>query len=153
MVLDVPFFAQERFWTCGPASLRMVLASLGASHDESQVAACCGTDLGGSTCDELADGAQALGFEAGVTENLSFRELRAALEGGLPIIALLDAGVLYHDIAGFAHLVVVIGLEQRQVVFHGPERGAYQRASYSEFWRAWGECDYLGVKICHHTRR
>jgi hypothetical protein len=24
---------------------------------------------------------------------------------------------------------------------------------YSRFWRAWGECDYLGVKVWKRTRR
>jgi predicted double-glycine peptidase len=92
-------------------------------------------------------------LQADVIENLSVQDLRKILESGSPFIVLLDAGVLYHDIAGFGHLVVVIGLERREVVYHDPERGERQRASYSRFWQAWREFDYLGVKIWKHAKK
>lgn len=153
MILDIPFFQQEQWWTCGPACLRMVLASLGVDTSEEDLVEICGTDSAGSTCDELAEAAEKLSLEAEVIENLSVRDLRAMLENGTPFIALIDAGVLYHDIAGFGHLVVIVGLEKREVVYHDPERRGFQRAGYSQFWRAWGEFDYLGVKVWKLERK
>ena len=147
MVLNIPYFAHEHWWSCGPATLRMVLSFLGVDVAEDHLAKLAGAEWDGTTCDRLACAAERLGFDAELFENLPFWCLQEILSSGTPFIALLDAGVLYYDVAGFGHLVVVLGFDQQEVVYHDPEHGAFQRAGYQRFWQAWGELDYLGVRI------
>ena len=36
--MEIPFYEQENYWTCGPACLRMVLGSMGIKRTEGQLA-------------------------------------------------------------------------------------------------------------------
>jgi len=60
----VPHFFQSSEQTCGAACLRMVLAALGAVHGEATIAHHCGLTPLGCTVQDVATGAQGLGFNA-----------------------------------------------------------------------------------------
>jgi len=49
IVLEVPYYKQEKWYTCGPACLRMLLKYIGTSASEEGAAKACGTTELGTT--------------------------------------------------------------------------------------------------------
>ena len=121
MKLDVPYFGQEKSTTCGPACVRMVTAYNGIAQSEAELEDLCETSWLGNTCEELASGCQKLGLRAEVVENLTQDDLEGFLRNDIPLIALLDPGILYDGIQGFGHFVVISGLERGMVYYHDPD--------------------------------
>jgi len=62
-MLTVPYFKQNRTYTCGPVCLRMVLAYWGYETDEVSLSMLCGTTVFGTSGNQLVQAAQRLGFE------------------------------------------------------------------------------------------
>jgi ABC-type bacteriocin/lantibiotic exporter with double-glycine peptidase domain len=143
----VPFRRQEHSHTCGPACLRIVLEFYGTILTESALEAQCRTTLLGTGRTELAQGAIALGFGAHLVERFTYDEVSNCLSQGQPIIAVIDASVLYPGIAGFAHGVLIIGLEEGVVVYHDPESAAAVEVPWERFAAAWDRRERKGVIV------
>ncbi len=62
-MLTVPYFTQNRYYTCGPICLRMVLAYWGYVTDEISLSMLCGTDMFGTSAKQILSAAQRLGFQ------------------------------------------------------------------------------------------
>lgn len=63
-MLNVPYFQQNRYYTCGPVCLRMVLAYWGYETDEVSLSMLCGTNIFGTSAKQLVSAAHRLGFES-----------------------------------------------------------------------------------------
>lgn len=125
----------------------MNLFYISVEKSEEEVRALCEADLAGVTCDQIADAADRLGLCSEVLSHISEDYLEALFIRGSPLIALVDAGWLYDDIAGFGHFVLIVGIEQEEIVYHDPEIGAHCRRRIPEFFEAWGRFECLGVRV------
>ncbi len=123
IILDVPYFRQRRWYTCGSACLWMVLSYLQIDKSESEINALCQADFSGTTCGQIADAAEQLNLHSEVLMNITVDVLRQILEDQLPFIALVDGGILYGGIPGFGHFIVIVGIEGEYIIYHDPEIG------------------------------
>jgi len=55
--LKVPYFKQEKWYTCGPACLRMLLACFDVTTSEGELVAACGTTELGTVPIQISEGA------------------------------------------------------------------------------------------------
>lgn len=153
-MLKVPYFKQNRDYTCGPACLRMVLAYYGIQQDEVTLTMLCGTDVSGTALEDIANVARRfkLSAERSRLENLT--EAQGWLARGIPFIADVDAVSLYEqeDPVPAGHLVVVIQVDE-QVIFHDPERGAIQKVERKNFDAAWQKYRRGAVLIWQATSK
>ena len=147
MKLSVPFYRQEHSHTCGPACLRMVLEFFGTPVTESELAQRCGTTLLGTGRVQLAQAAIALGLAAQLVNHLTYGDVESYLGQGRPVIAVVDPSSLYPGVPGFAHGVVIVGLEANTVIYHDPELAANLAVSWEQFQAAWDRPDRKGVII------
>ena len=153
MKLEVPYFKQEKSTTCGPACIRMVLEYNGIRLSEKELEDIFETSWLGNTCEELASGVEKLGFLSEVVENFTLESLKERLNGGIPVIALLDPAVLYGGLQGFGHFVIIIGLEQNLIYYHDPDMGIELAKDAQLFFTAWGKFSLKGVTIWKSTKK
>lgn len=85
-ILEVPVVAQPTSFTCGPSSLKAVLAFHGRRVSMRRLRALCGTTGDGTDHDNLARGAAALGARVVCKENGTLAELARFVGQGLPVI-------------------------------------------------------------------
>lgn len=93
-MLTVPYFRQNRDYTCGPVCLRMVLAYWGYETDEVSLSMLCGTDLFGTSAKQIVGAAQRLGFQCEYKFKRPYSALALALRNGVPPIVSVDAAIL-----------------------------------------------------------
>ena len=137
--LKVPYFRQEKWFTCGPACLRMILAYLGIDITEKALERACETTELGTTPIQITTGAAKFGMDAMATKSASLENLRRSLENRLPVIVLIDPSYIYGGIAGFGHFIVVVGIENGAVIYHDPDvpEGEFRRCDIGKFLSAW----------------
>ena len=146
--MAVPHFFQASAQTCGAACLRMLLAALGISYDESTIAQHCGLTPLGSTVQDLVMGAQALGFSAALLPVSGEPVAIAALSNDTPFVAMIDLASLTNQGPMFQwHFVVPLGITQGKVAFHDPADGPDREAKLDDFLAAWATAGYRGVRI------
>lgn len=153
MKLDIPYHRQEKTTTCGPACVRMVVAYNGTVISESELEEVCETSWLGNTCEELASGANKLGYEAVVMENMTLDDLEDSLKADIPIVALLDPAVLYDGVQGFGHFVVINGLTENAVCYHDPDLEKDLSKNTQVFLRAWARYSFRGLKLWKSTKK
>jgi len=137
--LEVPYFRQEKWFTCGPACLRMIFAYLGIDVTEKAMETTCETTELGTIPTQISTGAAKLGLGAIATKNADLEDLRRNLEDRLPVIVLIDPSYIYGEIAGFGHFVVVVGIENGEIIYHDPDvsEGKFRRCEIGKFLSAW----------------
>ena len=153
IILDVPYYRQQRWYTCGPACLRMVLSYLQIDKSENEISNLCQADFFGTTCEQIATAANQLNLHSEVVINTTVDDLKQILETQFPLIALIDAGILYRDILGIGHFIVIIGIQGEDIVYHDPEIGSSCRARTVDLLEAWRQFEFLGVKIWSPERK
>lgn len=153
MKITVPYFKQEKSTTCGPACLRMILASEGMDYSENELEFTCETGWLGNTCEEIAKGVKKLGFESEVIENITIEDLKELVKNKYPIIALLSPSILYGGIVGFGHFVVIIGLDEEKIYYHDPAIEKDLSKGIDIFFDAWGKYSFKGVRVWKSTKR
>ena len=122
-------------------------AYYGDERLENELATMCGTTPVGTGRIALAEAAIELGFTAQLIEHVSLSDLERALKSSRPLIAVIDAGILYVGLHVFGHAVVIVGIEDETVVYHDPEGNSEMRATWSRFAAAWDTRDRRGVLI------
>ncbi len=135
----VPYFRQEKWFTCGPACLRMIFAYLGIDVTEKVLETTCETTELGTIPTQISTGAAKLGVESIATKNADLEDIRRNLEDRLPVIVLIDPSYIYGGIAGFGHFIVVLGVEEGEVIYHDPDvsDGEFRRCEIEKFLNAW----------------
>jgi predicted double-glycine peptidase len=155
--LNVPSYEQPDAYTCGPTSLRMVMAYYGTSKTVSQISdymASWGDSpyYDGVAPNAIIAAAKHYGFNSTVTQ-YGWDNLKKAIAAGHPVIANIQTlansypryypsnNPAYTSYSG-GHYVVVVGLEAgtdgsvKCVVVNDPARGAvkYTTASFETSW-------------------
>lgn len=141
-----PFHKQETDYTCVPACLRMVLASLGIFKTEQELRELCDcTSLEGTSALKAVDAARAAGFRGTRKQNLILDDLISELERGLFPIAYVETLLPPHGFAQ-SHALVVIAIEGDKVRALDPARGLIA-LSKDEFLAEWDATRRLAILI------
>lgn len=146
--MSVPHYYQSSPQSCGPASLRMLCASLGHAHDESTIAQKCGLTPYGCTIQDLVAGAQALGLNAALLPVSGGPSAVAVLSNQTPFVVMIDLASLDPTLPMLTfHCVVPLAVVQDEVVYHDPADGPDRRAKLDDFLAAWATAGYRGVHV------
>lgn len=132
-MLRVPFFKQDTDYTCGPASLQMVLAFFGDRLSERDLGLRLQTEPEkGTRHGPLISVAQEEGFQCYVNANSSLDEIRHFLRRGLPVI------IDYSDSDPFdGHYSVVVAYNHPYVVLNDPWNGRHYKLHHRHFSAQW----------------
>jgi len=138
-MLQVPYFQQNRDYTCGPVCLRMVLAYWGYEADEVSLSMLCGTTVFGTSAKQLASAAQRLGFKCEYWFKGRYSSLSHALRSIIPPIVSVNASTLYQlsETLFVKHDIVLLEIKPRVIVYHDPEVGSNLSAPPDIFKEAW----------------
>lgn len=137
--LSVPHYPQQADGYCLPACVQMVLAFWGLTRSQSRLARQLQTVLGagtpGSHLQRLASCSLDVHYGEGELD-----DLYAALEQGVPPIALVNTKHFPHWEIETAHAVVILGMDETTVTLndpginHGPTS-----VGLGDFYLAWDE--------------
>jgi ATP-binding cassette, subfamily B, bacterial len=130
----LPFYPQETDYSCVPACLRMVMASLGIQVDEATLRVCCETDPKGTASTATILCALSYGLYAFETSNASWSELVHWIEQNVYPIVYINLFPL--DMVWGLHAVVVEAITKDTVIFLDPLVGRRQ-ATLAPFEQAW----------------
>lgn len=148
MRIEVPYFRQEQRYSCGIACLRMVINYWGGQFTEVEIIEVADiSPLLGMTPRAIVEAARVLGYAGSSEKGMTWNRLRELLDERKPIIALVDANLLYLGRVGLGHFVVIIGLENDNVIFHCPVIGGNIVSEKNIFSAAWARSGYEGVII------
>ena len=148
MRVEVPYRRQEHRYSCGIACLCMVIHYWGGQFTEMEIIAVADiSPLLGMTPKAIVEAAMVLGYAGSSEKGMTWQRVRELLDEGNPIIALVDANLLYLGRVGLGHFVVIIGLENDNVIFHCPVIGENIVADKGIFFAAWVRSGYEGVII------
>ena len=128
----IPYFEQEREYTCGPASARMVLASVGVRRKEHQVARVLGTKRVGTKDDDFIKLARKYGLRYLYMRNASLHRLRRLQHEGYKIIV-----SYYYAPDKVGHYAVLKKVGSGYVHLFDPWAGPKHRYKISYFQKLW----------------
>ncbi|MSR86098.1 hypothetical protein EXS74_01740 [Candidatus Woesearchaeota archaeon] len=132
----IPYFKQEKSWSCGAACFRMILASFGIRKTEKQMIKLLRTNGRYGTRNKAFPlAAETLGFSYRVERNANISELRKAYSDGY---ALVVNYYLFDEKMG--HLGVIDSITSKQVILLDPWHGK-KNYSFSSFLKAWYTID------------
>ncbi len=139
MKLRVPYFKQAKWYTCGPACLRMILSHLNIKAAEKDLEKACGTTELGTTPTQLVAGAFKFNVNMLAVKNATVEDIQNELKNGKPVIVLIDPSNIYGGAEGFGHFVLVVGLKGDEIVYHDPDisDGIFKRCKVEIFLKAW----------------
>lgn len=134
----VPYFRQEKWYTCGPACLRMLLAFFGINASEEEIEKACETTELGTTSTQIVSGASKFNVELVAIKNATLQDIKKLLEKN-PVIVLIDPSHIYGGIEGFGHFIILVGLENDEIIYHDPDilDGEFKRCAIQTFLKAW----------------
>jgi len=132
----VPLYKQKTEYTCGPASLKIVLSFFGKAVSESKLSHLVGTKPKiGANRANLVRVAEQLGFmvESGYGKTLV--DIKKFLKGGLPVIV----NYLWHDDHG--HYSIVVGMERKRIIINDTYTGKIDSYNFKDFEKVWKSGD------------
>ena len=133
MKLRLPFFKQHTDYSCGPASLEMVLAFFGDKESENFLIKTAHTDKNFGTKHEwMIKTGKSEGFYCHSNSNSSIHEIEHFLLIGLPVI------VDYTEPSeNIGHYSVITGFKGNEIIMNDPWNGRNFSISKSEFMSRW----------------
>jgi len=133
MKLRLPFYKQDKSYTCGPAALQGVLDFLGTFKSEGWLTSHLHTDKEkGTSHEEMIRLAERLGFQTHTHPRGSLREIKYFLKQELPIIVNY---IEPEDEEG--HYAVVSGLENGNIILNDPWLGRDFKLQTQDFKKRW----------------
>ncbi len=143
MKLKVPYYKQEKFYSCGPAALRMVFAYYGKRVSEWEIIEAVRTPNSiGTDNHMLIEAARKFGFRAWAGNNLTIADIKKFVDKGLPPI------VNYKEPReGVPHFGVAVGYNDKQLLIHDPDHAPYDKISFRQFLPRWH--DHARTKRYH----
>ena len=137
MKLAIPFFHQKTEFTCGPASLEMVMRFLGKRVSEEKIRREAGTAREHGTSHQgMIEAATKEGFYCYINEASSLHEAKHFLELHIPVI--VDYTEPSDD---EGHYAVVTGFSDNAIILNDPWNGRNFSISEKEFLRRWYDRD------------
>lgn len=133
MKLKIPFYKQDMDYTCGPASLQMVLSFLGDFKSEKSLSEEAHTDRDvGTKHNAMIETARREGFYCYVNNDSSWNEIKSFLTEGLPVI------IHFTEPQGEeGHYAVVVGFEKGEIILNDPWNGKNFKMAKKEFLPRW----------------
>jgi len=136
------------FDSCGPASLKIVLAFYGVEKTEKELMRLCKVKSGsglGTSAENIKNAAEKLGFGAKIKENSSFEDIKYWLKKKVPVIVdWFTRGDNECSIAD-GHYSVVEALDGKFIYLQDPEIGKIQKLGKDDFLKVW--FDFKGKYI------
>lgn len=131
--LQVPFFTQSTDFTCGPASLQMVLAFYAKHLSEAELSFLLDTDPEiGTTKAKMEEVAQAHSLHAYSKENADIADIKQLMLQNIPVI------VRYLELEKDEdHYGVVVALSDFDIVLNDPWHGERYVIPLTEFEKRW----------------
>jgi predicted double-glycine peptidase len=128
-----PYHMQETEYSCGAASMRMILSYFGIDKSEAQVRKFVGSKPdGGTYFAGFLNTAKKLKLKYVCEENSSISRLKSLLEDSYQII------VCYYDVKDKTdHYAVVKKIDSGYIHFYDPWYGAYHKYTKAYFRRIW----------------
>jgi ABC-type bacteriocin/lantibiotic exporter with double-glycine peptidase domain len=132
-MVRIPFFKQETCWTCGPASMRMVLAALGIKKSEKQVVKLLSANkVRGTWAKSFPSLAEKYKLNYLVKRNASIEELRKLLKEGYIVLT-----AYYVPKEKVDHYVVVKKIDKEYIHFLDPFYGPEHKYKLTYFRKIW----------------
>jgi predicted double-glycine peptidase len=133
MLLDVPYFKQDTGYSCGAASLQMVLAHHGIRVSERELMERLGTDDEYGTHHEpIIREVTGRGLYCYVTKEATLEELLMYLDRALPsLVHYIEPSEDAH------HYSVMVGYDAHHVILHDPWNGRGFTLVRREFEERW----------------
>lgn len=132
-LLDVPHYLQSDDSTCGPASLRMVMAFYGLEISEEDLAGACGHSYElGCRSEDMACAAKSLGFDVHLKNNSTIEELSRLVNAGAPVIVDWFCGDPPEG-----HSSVVVGVSDKNIYILDPYLEEMRVVAKEDFRRCW----------------
>jgi predicted double-glycine peptidase len=149
-IIAVPAFQETlRSGTCGPASLKMVLAYYGVEKEEAELVRMCRTDPRVGTDDDgIRRAAEALGFVVKIKNESSIADVEKYLRRGIPLLVnWFSRGRPDYGLSEVAdgHYSVVVGLDKEHIYLQDPEIGRLRTLGIPDFLRVW--FDFKGEQV------
>lgn len=139
----VPFFEQETEITCGPAALRSLLATVGISATEMELAKKAKTNEHGTKPDNLVKTARSYGLFVYAKQGWTMEEL----EENVPVLVDIQAQgtpeEYEKDESG--HYVVVMAIREGKVICMDPSEGVVEMGVIP-FWEQWHDKEEDGFR-------
>jgi len=128
-----PYYAQETKYTCGAASMRMALASLGIKKSEKEVARLCkSSPHHGTWYKDLVSTAKKLKLKYIVKSDATVVEVKELLAQNYKII------VCYFELKENSdHYAMIKNIDKKHIYFWDPWYGAYHKYTISHFRTIW----------------
>jgi predicted double-glycine peptidase len=132
-LLHVPHYLQSDDSTCGPASLRMVMAYYGLELSEKDLADASGHSYeSGCRSEDMASAAKNLGFDVYLKNNSTIEDLSRLVNAGAPVIVDWFCGDPPEG-----HSSVVIGVNDKNIYILDPYLEEMRVVPKEDFRRCW----------------
>ncbi|MCI0489217.1 MAG: cysteine peptidase family C39 domain-containing protein [Blastocatellia bacterium] len=145
MQKTLPLYLQETEYSCAPASLKMMLESLGVIKTEEELRGLADCTLSGTDAFNLVEAARKSGFSGTRKYSLTFEELKEVLDEGLYPIVYLRTELSQVQVPQ-SHTVVVELLDQDGVHLVDPWRGRIIY-DFDRFAREWNVFHGLTILV------
>lgn len=134
MLIKIPYYKQQTEYTCGPASVRMILASFGIKKSESQIAQkVLVTKKFGTSRKNIQKLLSFFGIRFTVYSHASLSLADRALQKGNTLI------INYFDLPPDPedHYAVIVGITSSHIILHDPYWGRYFEIKRTVFLKRW----------------
>ena len=137
----VTLHKQETDYSCGPASLKMVLGYFGVEKTEAELIELTGAKAGlGCEPPTIVEAAEKLGFGADYVEYSSLEEIKERMEKDEMVIV----DWFSPEVCG--HYSVVVELTDENITLANPTHGDHTMMTHEDFLNHWFELDQYPPK-------
>lgn len=148
--LPVPLTPQQTDHTCGPASIKAVMAYYGVAASEEALAKLvhCSRAIG-TDFPPMQEGLKTLGWESRLRKNATLGDLIESLKNKIPPLVVIQG---WGNAEGWAngHYVVVVGIDDERVVVMDPLfKEDFQTWPISDFLTRWHGNDAVLGPLSH----
>lgn len=147
--IDVPYFEQEKYYTCGPACLRMILASNGIIRSEAEIITACNTTKNGTTSTQISAAAHQFNLKASTINNANISDIEQEIEAENPVIVQIDPGYLDGSNNGTGHFIVIVDFQDERIAYHDPNvpDGKIMSCTTESFIMSWNARNCWMIKF------
>lgn len=134
--IQIPFYRQNREYTCGPASLQMVFSFFGKYKKQDNLTRKLRTTKKDGTYHSgLIREARKENFFCYINNKSTIHEIRHYINLGLPAI------INYNEpFSNTGHYAVVVGYDKNRIILNDPWNGKNYKISEHEFVSRWHDC-------------
>lgn len=126
-----PFFQQVHPFSCVPACIRMVLASLDCEKSETEIRSFCECDETGTSPSKAVESAIRFGFDA-YRANLTFEELEDLISQKITPIVFIKVT----ENVNYSHAIIIYKISKGKIYVVDPELGekSFDAKQFKDMW-------------------